>query len=71
MQSVSTLPATQNLTLDNLVFDANGPLGHAVGSMVLPTTLFYQADGRVINSQLSKVSQNNLADAPESLRSPH
>ncbi|MCF8990841.1 TlpA family protein disulfide reductase, partial [Pseudomonas carnis] len=55
MQSVSTYLATQGLNLDNVLFDASGRLGQAVGSMALPTTLFYQADGRLINSHLGEL----------------
>jgi thiol-disulfide isomerase/thioredoxin len=65
MQSVSTFLATQGLTLDNVLFDASGRLGQAVGSMALPTTLFYQADGRLINSHLGELSQASLARAME------
>jgi len=36
-----------------------------VGSMALPTTLFYQADGRLINSHLGELSQASLARAME------
>ena len=65
MQSVSTFLATQGLTLDNVLFDAGGRLGQAVGSMALPTTLFYTADGRLINSHLGELSQASLARAME------
>ena len=65
MQSVSTFLATQGLTLDNVLFDASGRLGQAVGSMALPTTLFYSADGRLINSHLGELSQASLARAME------
>ena len=65
MQSVSTYLATQGLNLDNVLFDASGRLGQAVGSMALPTTLFYRADGRLINSHLGELSQASLARAME------
>ncbi|MBD9456718.1 TlpA family protein disulfide reductase [Pseudomonas sp. PDM05] len=65
MQSVSTFLATQGLTLDNMLFDASGRLGQAVGSMALPTTLFYQADGRLIHSHLGELSQASLARSLE------
>lgn len=65
MQSVSTYLATQGLNLDNVLFDASGRLGKAVGSMALPTTLFYQPDGRLINSHLGELSQASLARALE------
>jgi len=65
MQSVATYLATQGLNLDNVLFDASGRLGQAVGSVALPTTLFYQPDGRLINSHLGELSQASLARAME------
>ena len=65
MQSVSIFLITQGLTLDNVLFDASGRLGQAVGSMALPTTLFYTPDGRLINSHLGELSQASLARAME------
>ncbi|KAF1007811.1 MAG: Thiol-disulfide oxidoreductase ResA [Pseudomonas fluorescens] len=70
MQSVSTYLATQGLELDNVLFDGGGRLGQAVGSMALPTTLFYQPDGRLINSHLGELSQASLAHAMERFELP-
>jgi thiol-disulfide isomerase/thioredoxin len=70
MQSVATYLATQGLNLDNVLFDASGRLGQAVGSMALPTTLFYQPDGRLINSHLGELSQASLARAMERFEPP-
>ncbi|KTC44459.1 peroxiredoxin, partial [Pseudomonas sp. ABAC61] len=56
MQSVATFLATQELNLDNVLFDGSGRLGKAVGSMALPTTLFYSADGRLLGSHLGELS---------------
>ncbi|WEK08448.1 MAG: TlpA disulfide reductase family protein [Candidatus Pseudomonas colombiensis] len=66
MQSVSTYLATQDLTLSNVLFDGSGRLGKAVGSMALPTTLFYSADGRLLGSHLGELSEASLARALES-----
>ena len=65
MQSVATYLATQGLELNNVLFDASGRLGQAVGSMALPTTLFYEPSGRLINSHLGELSQASLARAME------
>ena len=65
MQSVATFLETQGLSLNNVLFDRSGRLGQAVGSMALPTTLFYQADGRLINSHLGELSEASLARAME------
>ncbi|WP_303901202.1 TlpA disulfide reductase family protein [Thiohalomonas denitrificans] len=50
-----------SLTLDNVVLDRGGALGQTVGSMALPTTLFYDADGRLVNSHTGELSRATLA----------
>ncbi|UCR83599.1 TlpA disulfide reductase family protein [Pseudomonas chlororaphis] len=71
MQSVSTFLATQDLNLNNVLFDGSGRLGQAVGSMALPTTLFYSADGRMLGSHLGELSEASLARALEHFDRPH
>jgi hypothetical protein len=41
------------------------PAGPAVGSMALPTTLFYDADGRLVGSHLGELSRASLRHALE------
>jgi len=70
MQSVSTFLATQGLNLNNVLFDGSGRLGKAVGSMALPTTLFYSAEGRLLGSHLGELSEASLARALEHFETP-
>ena len=65
MQSVATFLETQGLSLNNVLFDRRGRLGQAVGSMALPTTLFYSPDGRLLTSHLGELSNASLARALE------
>ena len=65
MQSVSTFLETQGLNLSNVLFDSGGQLAQKVGSMALPTTLFYSAEGRLLGSHLGELSQASLARAME------
>lgn len=65
MQSVATFLETQGLSLSNMLFDRGGRLGQAVGSMALPTTLFYSPDGRLLASHLGELSNASLARALE------
>ena len=65
MQSVATFLETQGLSLNNVLFDRGGRLGQAVGSMALPTTLFYSQDGRLLTSHLGELSNASLARALE------
>ncbi|WP_160107711.1 TlpA disulfide reductase family protein [Pseudomonas izuensis] len=69
MQSVATFLETQGLSLANVLFDGGGRLGQAVGSMALPTTLFYSPDGRLLGSHLGELSQASLARALENFDS--
>jgi thiol-disulfide isomerase/thioredoxin len=71
MQSVSTFLAPQGLSLTNVLFDSGGRLGQAVGSMALPTTLFYSADGRLLASHLGELSEASLARALENFDNPN
>jgi thiol-disulfide isomerase/thioredoxin len=71
MQSVATFLETQGLSLNNVLFDRSGRLGQAVGSMALPTTLFYSPDGRLLSSHLGELSNASLARALENFDSPN
>ena len=65
MQSVSTFLMTQGLNLNNVLFDDGGKLAQSVGSMALPTTLLYNAEGRLLGTHLGELSQASLARAME------
>jgi thiol-disulfide isomerase/thioredoxin len=56
------------LNLANVVLDAPAELGRAVGSTALPTTLFYAADGRLIDTHLGELSAATLAAKLDRLR---
>jgi thiol-disulfide isomerase/thioredoxin len=71
MQSVSTFLETQGLSLTNVLFDGRGRLGQAVGSMALPTTLFYSPDGHLLGSHLGELSEASLARALENFDTPN
>jgi len=64
-ENVSTFLATTGLSLTHVLFDGTGVLAQRVGSMALPTTLFYDADGRLIGSHLGELSRASLRHALE------
>lgn len=70
MQSVATFLETQGLSLSNVLFDGGGRLGQSVGSMALPTTLFY-SEGRLLGSHLGELSEASLARALENFDTPN
>ena len=61
------LQASQ-LDLRHVLFDAGAQLGHATGSTALPTTLFYDADGRLVDTHLGELSKASLASKLAKLR---
>lgn len=53
--------------LKNVLLDTGGRLGQHIGSSALPTTLFYDAEGRQVGSHLGELSGASLARALEQL----
>ncbi|WP_397451955.1 prolipoprotein diacylglyceryl transferase family protein [Pseudomonas sp. NA-150] len=66
-QAVASFLAAQNLKLNNVLFDGSGALAQSVGSMALPTTIFYSADGRLLGSHLGELSTASLQRSLDSL----
>jgi len=58
----------EGLGLENVLLDTGGRLGQHVGSTALPTTLFYDAQGRQVGSHLGELSPASLARALEKLK---
>lgn len=61
--NVSTFMGATGLSLSHVLFDAGGRLAQQVGSMALPTTLFYSSEGRLIGSHLGELSRASLQHA--------
>lgn len=59
--------ASQQLQLDNVLLDPFSKVGQASGSRALPTTLFYDAEGRLVDSHLGEVSAPRLTDYLDAL----
>lgn len=49
------------VTLRNVVLDSGAALGKAAGSSALPTTLFYDAQGRLVDTHVGELSDASLA----------
>jgi hypothetical protein len=56
------------LELQNVLLDSDARLGQQVGSMALPTTLFYDAKGRQVGNHLGELSRASLARALQILK---
>ena len=61
---------THAFKLAHVVFDPRAELGRAVGSTGLPTTLFYDASGRLVSTHLGELSPASLASQLHALRKP-
>ncbi|NWO05953.1 MAG: TlpA family protein disulfide reductase [Alteromonadaceae bacterium] len=51
----------QSLNLNNVLTDQQGSFGRVVGSHGLPTTLFYNAQGKLVDSHMGELSNASLA----------
>lgn len=58
---------TQELTLSNILLDRGNRLGAMTGAHVLPTTLFYNADGLLVDSHTGELSRATLRERLEKL----
>jgi len=56
------------LELANVVIDPGARIGREIGSGSLPTTLFYDASGRLVDTHLGALSAASLASKLRSLR---
>ena len=60
--------ASARLDLANVLLDPGAVLGREVGSGALPTTLFYDANGRLTDTHLGELSAASLASKLNQLR---
>jgi thiol-disulfide isomerase/thioredoxin len=56
--------------LSNVLLDSHTALGKAVGSMALPTTLFYDSNGRLVDTHLGELSAASLANKLKQIHHP-
>ena len=61
---------SSGVTLRNVVLDSAAALGKAAGSSALPTTLFYDARGRLVDTHLGELSDASLASKLQKIAPP-
>ncbi|OHV96578.1 hypothetical protein AKG95_17825 [Janthinobacterium lividum] len=61
---------SSGVTLRNVVLDSAAALGKAAGSSALPTTLFYDAQGRLVDTHLGELSDASLASKLQKIAPP-
>jgi len=65
---VERFVAAQKLDLGNMLLDPGGALARSVGSRAMPTTLFYDAQGRLVDTHLGALSEASLAAKLQRIR---
>jgi thiol-disulfide isomerase/thioredoxin len=68
--AVKTYLAAQHLSLHNVVLDGTTVLACRTGSAGLPTTLFFNARGELVDRRMGELSPATLAQGLASLREP-
>lgn len=59
--------AAEHIALENVLLDTNGQIGSLTSSGALPTTLFYNAQGTLVERRLGELSAATLAERLKSL----
>lgn len=67
-ETVSHFLRTHGLKLDNVLLDPQSATARAVGSSGMPTTLFFDAAGQLVDAHLGAVSDASLAEKLAKIR---
>ena len=57
---VSSFLATRGLVLRNVLLDAGGQVAGDMGARALPTTLFFDSEGRLVAARVGELSSGSL-----------
>lgn len=68
-ETINDFLGSETLELQNILLDRNNRLGSMTGAHVLPTTLFYNADGMLVDSHTGELSRATLRQGLEKLGS--
>jgi len=60
VDAVETFLQRESLSLDHLYRDPDMTFGREVGAMAMPTTLYYDADGQLIDTHFGELSRATL-----------
>lgn len=67
-QEIQRFLQSQGLALSNVLLDRHNELGKLAGSMALPTTLYFDSEGRQVGNHLGELSQASLTRALQNLQ---
>ena len=60
VDAVETFLQRESLSLDHLYRDPNMAFGRKVGAMAMPTTLYYNGDGQLVDTHFGELSRATL-----------
>lgn len=66
--SIERYLKAESLTLANVLLDPELAVGEETGAMAMPTTLFYDAEGRLVDTHFGELSRATLERGLEPLR---
>ncbi|WP_434986212.1 prolipoprotein diacylglyceryl transferase family protein [Vreelandella zhaodongensis] len=67
-QHIETFMDQQALSLENVWLDPRNALGQATGAHAMPTTLYYNAEGKLVSTHFGELSRATLQQGLERLR---
>lgn len=67
-ETVQSYLAAEKLALQNVLLDAQGTLPRKIGSIAMPTTLFFDKDGKLVDTRVGEVSAATLEQRMTALR---
>lgn len=70
-ETIKRFLSEQNLNLEHVLSDRQGGFGRATGSQGLPTTLFYNAQGNLVDSHMGELSKASLVHSLERFDASH
>ncbi|MEO9589186.1 MULTISPECIES: TlpA disulfide reductase family protein [Marinobacter] len=70
-ETIKRFLSEQNLNLEQVLSDRQGGFGRATGSQGLPTTLFYNAQGNLVDSHMGELSRASLMHSLERFDASH
>lgn len=67
-QQIEAFMSQHAFSLENVWQDPNNALGQATGAHAMPTTLYYNAEGQLVNTHFGELSRATLTQGLERLR---
>lgn len=67
-ETIKSYLDAEKLELKNVLLDAQGAFPKTIGSIAMPTTLFFDKDGKLVDTRVGEVSAATLAQRMDAIR---